>query len=229
MTLLSLSLFFLPPKASLFPEPPLDHPLCRDSGRLSPYFSPHFVLPFTSSALFDHLSLYLYLHPFFRASPFVPLFFFLRKKKVSPLSAFPFLRLSICSFSAYSVIACFLLLFVSFRTIISSSSHLFANPSLLSLDGYSENRGSFATLRIIRSLFSVISIGSLDTYKLKKKLSRVRMQWRFQMNHVIFILKGRIIYLSSVQRRTCRELEWYARSCDTSIVISLIDIVFTVT
>lgn len=154
---------------------------------------------------------------------------FSSKKKVSPLSAFPFLRLSICSFSAYSVIARFLLLFVSFRTIISSSSHLFANPSLLSLDGYSENRGSFATLRIIRSLFSVISIGSLDTYKLKKKLSRVRMQWRFQMNHVIFILKGRIIYLSSVQRRTCRELEWYARSCDTSIVISLIDIVFTVT
>lgn len=154
---------------------------------------------------------------------------FSSKKKVSPLSAFPFLRLSICSFPAYSVITRFLLLFVSFRTIISSSSHLFANPSLLSLDGYSENRGSFATLRIIRSLFSVISIGSLDTYKLKKKLSRVRMQWRFQMNHVIFILKGRIIYLSSVQRRTCRELEWYARSCDTSIVISLIDIVFTVT
>lgn len=149
MTLLSL--FFLPPKASLFPEPPLDHPLCRDSGRLSPYFSPHFVLPFTSSALFDHLSLSISILSFAHLPSFRILFS--SKKKVSPLSAFPFLRLSICSFPAYSVIARFLLLFVSFRTIISSSSHLFANPSLLSLDGYSENRGSFATLRIIRSLF----------------------------------------------------------------------------
>lgn len=190
---------------------------------LSPFCSSLYIeRPFRPSLSFS-ISILSFAHlPSFRYS-----FFF--EKKVSPLSAFPFLRLYICSFPAYSVIARFLLLFVSFRTIISSSSHLFANPSLLSLDGYSENRGSFATLRIIRSLFSVISIGSLDTYKLKKKLSRVRMQWRFQMNHVIFILKGRIIYLSSVQRRTCRELEWYARSCDTSIVISLIDIVFTVT
>lgn len=128
MTLLSL--FFLPPKASLFPEPPLDHPLCRDSGRLSPYFSPHFVLPFTSSALFDHLSLYLY--PFFRASPFVPLFFFLRKK------GFPTLSLSFLA-SVYMLIPCLL----RNRT-FSSPFRFFPHYNLLLFSSFCQSLSSFS-------------------------------------------------------------------------------------
>lgn len=131
MTLLSL--FFLPPKASLFPEPPLDHPLCRDSGRLSPYFSPHFVLPFTSSALFDHLSLSLSLSlSFLSRISLRSAFFFLRKK------GFPTLSLSFLA-SVYMLIPCLL----RNRT-FSSPFRFFPHYNLLLFSSFCQSLSSFS-------------------------------------------------------------------------------------
>jgi len=66
--------------------------------------------------------------------------------------------------------------------------------------------------------FSVIFTAPPDAYKSKKKLSHVHMQRRFQINYVIFILEGRIIYLSNEDVSRA----WMAWNYDMLIVIGLV-------